>query len=83
MRKIHLCLMIAFTLCSFGMLSCSSGPKEKKIEFVYMALGASDATGVGALPLTEGYVYLSDQSGIGSSDSWGGLNQSRGSWGSD
>jgi len=58
MRKIHLCLMIAFTLCSFGMLSCSSGPKEKKIEFVYMALGASDATGVGALPLTEGYVYL-------------------------
>ena len=25
---------------------------------MYLALGASDATGVGALPLTEGYVYL-------------------------
>lgn len=40
------------------MLSCSGLPKEKKIEFIYMALGASDATGVGATPLTEGYVYL-------------------------
>ena len=41
-----------------ALLSCSSAPKERKIEFIYMALGASDATGVGALPLTEGYVYL-------------------------
>ena len=34
------------------------GPKERSIEFIYLVLGASDATGVGAMPLTEGYVYL-------------------------
>src|ERR671934_1211558 len=37
---------------------CPAKIPEKKIEFVYLALGASDATGVGALPMTEGYVYL-------------------------
>ncbi|HEU4502310.1 MAG TPA: hypothetical protein VFR82_11720, partial [Nitrospira sp.] len=49
---------ILLSLCSLAILSCSGAPKERKIEFVYMALGASDATGVGAIPLTEGYVYL-------------------------
>lgn len=53
--------LIVVLLCSCAMLSCSSGPKERKIQFVYMALGASDATGVGALPLTDGYVYLIDR----------------------
>jgi len=48
---------ILLSLCSLAILSCS-GVKERKIEFIYMALGASDATGVGAIPLTEGYVYL-------------------------
>lgn len=43
--------------CCAGLLSCA-GPRERPIEFVYLALGASDATGVGAVPLTEGYVYL-------------------------
>jgi lysophospholipase L1-like esterase len=58
MNKIQLCRRILLALCAFATLSCSSGPKERKIEFVYMALGASDATGVGALPLTDGYVYV-------------------------
>lgn len=53
--------LILVLLYSCAILSCSSGPKDRKIEFVYMALGASDATGVGALPLTEGYVYLIDR----------------------
>ncbi|WP_447976533.1 SGNH/GDSL hydrolase family protein [Candidatus Nitrospira bockiana] len=44
-------------LCG-ALLACAKGPRDRKIEFVYLALGASDATGVGALPLTEGYVYL-------------------------
>ena len=48
-----LCLAIV-CLC----LTACGGKKEKPIEFIYLALGASDATGVGALPLTEGYVYL-------------------------
>ena len=43
---------------SLSIPGCGSGPREKKIEFVYLALGASDATGVGATPLTEGYVFL-------------------------
>ena len=58
MRLIQLGRLIMLVMCAVGLLSCSSGLKERKIEFVYMALGASDATGVGALPLTEGYVYL-------------------------
>jgi lysophospholipase L1-like esterase len=40
------------------LLTACGGPKERPINFIYLALGASDATGVGALPLTEGYVYL-------------------------
>jgi lysophospholipase L1-like esterase len=44
-------------MCCMRLAACG-GPKEKPIEFIYVALGASDATGVGALPLTEGYVYL-------------------------
>jgi hypothetical protein len=49
---------ILLSLCSLVLVSCSGAPKERKIDFIYMALGASDATGVGAIPLTEGYVYL-------------------------
>jgi lysophospholipase L1-like esterase len=49
--------MILVIIC-FSVLACAKGPREKKIEFIYLALGASDAAGVGALPLTEGYVFL-------------------------
>ena len=38
--------------------ACGHVEPEKKIEFIYLALGASDVIGVGAVPLTEGYVYL-------------------------
>lgn len=58
MRLIQLGRLLMLIVCTAALVSCSSSPKERKIEFVYMALGASDATGVGALPLTEGYVYL-------------------------
>jgi lysophospholipase L1-like esterase len=44
-------------LCCLCVTACS-GQREKPIEFIYLALGASDATGVGAVPLTQGYVYL-------------------------
>ncbi|MGH7206572.1 MAG: GDSL-type esterase/lipase family protein [Nitrospiraceae bacterium] len=37
---------------------CTGVPRELKLrETFYLALGASDATGVGAIPLTNGYVY--------------------------
>jgi len=39
-------------------LSACGGTKERPIQYIYLALGASDATGVGALPSTEGNVYL-------------------------
>lgn len=41
--------------------ACGHVEAEKKIEFIYLALGASDVIGVGAVPLTEGYVYLINQ----------------------
>jgi len=50
-------------LTTFILLACAcvltdcAGRQERKIEFVYLALGASDATGVGAVPLSNGYVY--------------------------
>jgi lysophospholipase L1-like esterase len=40
------------------LLTACGGTKERPINFIYLALGASDTTGVGALPLTEGYAYL-------------------------
>ncbi len=60
--QIHQCLIFVI-VCITSLLfsSCGSGPREKPIEFVYLALGASDATGVGATPLTEGYVFLIKQ----------------------
>jgi lysophospholipase L1-like esterase len=50
-------------VCSvlLSILACSNVQQERKIEFIYLALGASDAVGVGAMPLTEGYVHLITQ----------------------
>jgi len=51
-------LMILILVGCVSVLACATARKDRKIEFVYLALGASDATGVGALPLTDGYVFL-------------------------
>lgn len=51
-------IMATVLITCFSVLACAKAPREKKIEFVYLALGASDAAGVGALLLTEGYVFL-------------------------
>jgi lysophospholipase L1-like esterase len=48
-------------LLSLCLSACTRVQHERKIEFVYLALGASDVIGVGATPLTEGYVYLINQ----------------------
>ena len=58
MRTRRPILMIPILLVCMSVLACATVRKDTKIEFVYLALGASDATGVGALPLTEGYVFL-------------------------
>ena len=43
--------------CALTLTFCA-GSRDRPIKFVYLALGASDAVGVGAIPLTDGYVYL-------------------------
>lgn len=41
-----------------ALAGCGGVPRDLKLrETFYLALGASDATGVGAVPLTNGYVY--------------------------
>ncbi len=61
MKILPLITIVMAAVVSLSVSGCASGPREKKIEFVYLALGASDATGVGATPLTEGYVFLIKQ----------------------
>jgi acyl-CoA thioesterase I len=53
----HFAHLLRLAVCCVCLAACG-GPKEKTIEFIYLALGASDATGVGAEPMTEGYIYL-------------------------
>src|SRR6478735_7542038 len=52
---VGVCLALLF------MSACGHAEQERKIEFIYLALGTSDVIGVGATPLTEGYVYLINQ----------------------
>lgn len=53
--------IVVLLLVSLLPPACGHVPEGRKIEFVYLALGASDVIGVGATPLTEGYVYLINQ----------------------
>lgn len=47
-------------LCVIGFIACGGGSGGDPIQ--YAALGASDVVGVGATPLTNGYVYLIEDS---------------------
>ena len=48
-------LLIGFLV---GLVSCSDSPTSPKLaRLVYVAMGASDAVGIGAWPLENGYVY--------------------------
>ncbi len=58
MKILFLMSIVAATALTLSIPGYGSGPGENKTEFVYLALGASDATGIGATPLTEGYVFL-------------------------
>jgi hypothetical protein len=53
----HLRGILRIAVCCIFLTACG-GTKERPLQYIYLALGASDATGVGALPLMEGYVYL-------------------------
>jgi lysophospholipase L1-like esterase len=52
---------VSIVLVSLFVSSCAGVQLERKIEFVYLALGTSDVIGLGATPLTEGYIYLINQ----------------------
>jgi lysophospholipase L1-like esterase len=52
---------ISIVLVSLFVSCCAGVQQERKIEFIYLALGTSDVIGVGATPLTEGYIYLINQ----------------------
>ena len=62
MRKVNIATsIVGVCLASLLMSACGHVEQERKIEFIYLALGTSDVIGVGATPLTEGYVYLINQ----------------------
>lgn len=48
-------LAVVFASLCLGFAGCGGGTSEG--EFEYVALGASDATGVGASPIDNGYVF--------------------------
>ena len=58
MKRNRCVTVILALVVAVGLCGCGTGPRGKKLEFVYLALGASDATGVETTPLTEGYVFL-------------------------
>lgn len=48
-------IIITVLLCLLG----CGGDSDSSIR--YVAIGASDATGIGAKPITKGYVYIIDE----------------------
>jgi acyl-CoA thioesterase I len=48
-------IILAALAMSLG--ACAGGPPEPPDRIIYLAIGASDAAGVGATPLSRGYVF--------------------------
>jgi hypothetical protein len=55
-RALLLCLSVILFLARCGTGGVGGGSSDDDVQ--YAALGASDATGIGASPLRNGYVYL-------------------------
>lgn len=51
-----LSILVLVSVCG-SWAGCAVAPPPQT-KFLYVALGASDATGIGAIPITRGYVYL-------------------------
>jgi lysophospholipase L1-like esterase len=49
--------LFAVAVSAASVVACSSAQSEPPERLVYLALGASDAAGVGAEPITQGYVF--------------------------
>src|SRR5918996_1419229 len=50
-------MVLAALAMSLGACAGSGAPPEPPDRVIYLAIGASDAAGVGARPLTRGYVF--------------------------
>ena len=61
MKLIREISLVVLLVASQFASACSHPPDGRPIEFMYLALGTSDVIGVGATPLTDGYVYLIHQ----------------------
>ena len=48
--------LVTLLLCGASLVGCGGAPEPPE-RLVYLAIGASDAAGVGAEPITDGYAY--------------------------
>lgn len=56
--KCHFVIAIVLLAISVSVIGCGDSPTSpKRAKIVYVAMGASDAVGIGAFPLENGYVY--------------------------
>ena len=49
--------LLILTVLVISLGACAGGPPAPPDRIIYLAIGASDAAGVGATPLTRGYVF--------------------------
>ena len=49
--------IVALSLAGASLVACAGAQPEQPDRLIYLAIGASDAAGVGAEPLTNGYVF--------------------------
>jgi lysophospholipase L1-like esterase len=49
--------LVAMAVSGVSLMACANGRPEPPQRITYVALGASDAAGVGADPITRGYVF--------------------------
>ncbi|MGH6902368.1 MAG: GDSL-type esterase/lipase family protein, partial [Geminicoccaceae bacterium] len=49
--------LVTLAVSGASLAACASAPPEPPQRVIYLALGASDAAGVGADPITRGYVF--------------------------
>jgi len=49
--------LVAWWICGISMAACAGAAPEPPERITYLAVGASDAAGIGAEPITRGYVF--------------------------
>jgi hypothetical protein len=54
--RLHVTAVLCSSLLALQLSGCSATPRQQD-DILYLAVGASDALGIGASPLRNGYVY--------------------------